>query len=154
MQPSPVLPEPARAPLYLAVIHAADGVRLLAVAEDRAALTEQVAAYVRENASINLWPRDAAEVHALLRRGDAATAIQRYFDTCGTRWDQEWLTVTQTPVAVSPGSRPADLPRVPRRSGTSGTPPAPLTRLLLQAGRPGSGTRYFPGPGAAHQAPS
>lgn len=74
-----------------AVVRAADGVRFVATADSRSALTRRLAEYVRERAPLTLWPIQAAEVRALLEEDEPDAAVARYFATVGDRWDEEWL---------------------------------------------------------------
>lgn len=76
-----------------AVIHAADGVRFIAIARHHDALAAQIAEYIRERCDDVLWADDARQVHALLEEGRVVAAIGLYFARVGERWDEERLDV-------------------------------------------------------------
>lgn len=80
--------------LYVATVHAADGVRFAAVAESRAVLVRQLSTYVRQHAADVLWPNHARHVETLLARGELESAVEVYFGLVGRRWDKEWLVTT------------------------------------------------------------
>jgi hypothetical protein len=75
-----------------AIVHAADGVRLVTTAESREILFARLAEYVRERCDDMLWSDAAAQVRALLVAGDLHAAITLYFARTGERWDEEILT--------------------------------------------------------------
>jgi hypothetical protein len=80
--------------LYVAVVHAADGVRFAAVAESRHVLIRQVAAYVERRSADALWLDHARHVRTLVARDELESAVELYFDLVGDRWDKEWLVTT------------------------------------------------------------
>ena len=80
--------EPA---LFLAVVHADDGVRFMTVASSRRELVHQVAEYVRKWGGYLLRPDHARHLRSLLLRGEAEAAVELYFALVGKRWDKEWL---------------------------------------------------------------
>jgi hypothetical protein len=77
------------------VVHAADGIRFVALAADRHGLSEQVARYVADRAASVLWRREAASVLRALSAGDAEGAVERYFSAVGGRWDAESVTIAE-----------------------------------------------------------
>jgi hypothetical protein len=80
--------EPA---LYLAVVHADDGVRFMTVASSRRDLIHRVAEYVRKWGGYLLRPDHARHLRSLLLRGESEAAVELYFALVGKRWDKEWL---------------------------------------------------------------
>ena len=88
--------------LYIAVVHAADGVRFSAVAESRYELVHHIADYVRQWGGYLLRPDHARHLRGLLARGEWEAAIELYFGLVGKRWDKEWLV---TAVATTDGQR-------------------------------------------------
>ena len=84
--------------VFVAVVHAADGIRFVTAAGSNAELTCRVAAYVRGRVDDMLPADDARCVHALLAEEDCAGAVERYFGGVGARWDQEWLVTTVVPI--------------------------------------------------------
>jgi hypothetical protein len=81
----------AGAELFLAVVHARDGIRLAAVADSRRQLVSRLAEYVRRRAVHVLRAEHARHVRALLARGELEAAVEVYFRLVGERWDEEWL---------------------------------------------------------------
>jgi hypothetical protein len=77
--------------LFVAVVHAADGVRLAVAADSRLDLVRRVAEYVRRRAVHMLREDHARHVRALLARGELEGAVEVYFGLVGERWDKEWL---------------------------------------------------------------
>jgi hypothetical protein len=88
-----VTPEHA---LFIAVVHAADGVRFSAVAESRYDLVHRIADYVRQWGGYLLRPDHARHLRGLLARGEWEAAIELYFGLVGKRWDKEWLVTAVT----------------------------------------------------------
>jgi len=84
-----------RAPLHVAIVCAIDGARFTAVAADESQCLAQVATYVTEQASAQLWPPSAGRIHELLAAGDTNGAIDEYFRRSGERWDAEWLVTAR-----------------------------------------------------------
>jgi hypothetical protein len=80
--------EPA---LFLAVVHADDGVRFMTVASSRRDLIHRVAEYVRKWGGYLLRPDHARHLRSLLLRGESEAAVELYFALVGKRWDKEWL---------------------------------------------------------------
>lgn len=80
--------------LYVSIVAAMDGARFAAVATEEQQCVTQVAAYVAEQAPLQLWPRSARRVQELLAAGNAAAAVTEYFRCVGERWDREWLATT------------------------------------------------------------
>jgi hypothetical protein len=72
-------------------VYAPDGVRLVATASSRRALTRRIADYVERHASERLWPNDARLVHQLLGEAAHEEAAELYFALVGQRWDEEWI---------------------------------------------------------------
>jgi len=89
----PVSPEQT---LYIAVVHAADGVRFSAVANSRYELVHRIADYVREWGGYLLRPDHARHLRGLLARGEWEASIELYFGLVGKRWDKEWLVTAVT----------------------------------------------------------
>jgi len=88
--------------MYIAVVHAADGVRFSAVAESRYELVHRIADYVRQWGGYLLRPDHARHLRGLLARGEWEAAIELYFGLVGKRWDKGWLV---TAVAATDGRR-------------------------------------------------
>ena len=81
----------AQAEVFVAVVHAADGLRLQAVAESRAELVRRLAEYVRRRAAHVLRAEHARHVCGLLARDELEAAVEVYFGLVGECWDEEWL---------------------------------------------------------------
>ena len=88
--------------MFIAVVHAADGVRFSAAAESRYELVHRIAEYVRQWGGYLLRPDHARHLRGLLARGEWEAAIELYFGLVGKRWDKEWLV---TAVAATDGRR-------------------------------------------------
>lgn len=88
---APAMAGVAHDDVYVAVVHATDGIRFAVSSDSAAVLTHRLAEYVRERAADVLWPDDAAHLQALLARGDLSGAVDCYFWHVGDRWDREWL---------------------------------------------------------------
>jgi hypothetical protein len=86
--------------LYVAVVHAPDGVPFATAAPSRAAIVRQLAEYVRSRVNYALWADDARHVRSLLLRRELEAAVEVYFGRVGDRWDAEWL-VTAAVVKAS-----------------------------------------------------
>jgi len=82
------------ASLHVAIVCAIDGARFAVVAANESECLAQIAAYVAEQASLQLWPRSAAWIRELCAIGDGTAAIAEYFRRSGERWEAEWLHVT------------------------------------------------------------
>lgn len=85
--------------LHVAVVHAGAHICFVTAARTRSMLAERVAAYVCEQAPVQLRSSDARRVAELAAVGEHEKAITHYFTTVGDKWDEERLVVTQ----VSPG---------------------------------------------------
>src|SRR5215207_1395844 len=72
--------------LFVAVVHTADTVRLVAASSSRAELVRQLAEHVWRCGPDELWAEDAARVQALVAGGELEAAIAHYFATVGQRW--------------------------------------------------------------------
>ena len=92
-----------------AIVHAADGVRFVAVAQNPTALAAKVAGYICERCDFALWPPVAAKVRAAIDHGDPRSAIALYFAHVGDRWDDEHLELG----GVAPWSASAALHAAP-----------------------------------------
>ena len=90
------LPASSTPDLYIAVVHAADGVRFSAVAESRYELVHRIADYVRQWGGYLLRPDHARHLRGLLARGEWEASIELYFGLVGKRWDKEWLITALT----------------------------------------------------------
>jgi hypothetical protein len=82
--------------LYVALVHAPDGVRFTATASCGDDLARQLVDYIAERCDDTLWPATAREVSLLIAAGRDHDAIDAYFANVGQRWDEEWLE-TRTP---------------------------------------------------------
>lgn len=93
----------SEAAVYVAVVHAVDGVRFTASASSRRELVHRVAEYVQRWGGYVLRPDHARHLRGLLARGEWEAAVELYFGLVGKRWDKEWLVT-----AVVPSGRPRD----------------------------------------------
>ena len=89
--------EPA---LFLAVVHADDGVRFMTVASSRRDLVHRVAEYVRKWGGYLLRPDHARHLRSLLLRGESEAAVELYFALVGKRLDKEWLVTAVVSTAA------------------------------------------------------
>jgi hypothetical protein len=89
------LAEPA---LFVAIVHADDGVRFTATADSRRALVHRVAEYVHQWGGYMLHPEHARHLRSLLVRGESEAAVELYFALVGKRWDKEWLVTAVVPM--------------------------------------------------------
>lgn len=80
--------------LFVAVVHAADGIRLLAAVRSRIELVRRLAEYARRRGVHVLRPEHARHMRALITRGELEAAVELYFGLVGERWDKEWLVTT------------------------------------------------------------
>jgi hypothetical protein len=80
--------------VHVAVVGAADGVRLVAVGRTRRAPFRRLAAYVRVRVDVELPEDDARLVRRRLGAGDLEGAVRAYFACGARRWDEEWLHLT------------------------------------------------------------
>lgn len=113
----------------VSIVSAVDGARFAAVAPDAEGCLVQVASYVADHASAQLWPSSARRVHELLAAGDPSAAVAEYFQHAGERWEAEWLvTVRLEPTSRSSawaGMVPlSDHFTPPQRSSDDGLEPA------------------------------
>jgi hypothetical protein len=76
---------------FTAIVHAVDGVRLVASAQCPQQLTAQIVAYVRARCDDVLWPSVAKRVRDLVEDDKPYAAIALYFAQVGERWDEEQL---------------------------------------------------------------
>lgn len=76
---------------WIAAVFAHDSVRFVTAAPTRHELVLRLAAYVADNARLQLWPADALRVRILLRAGELDAAVALYFECVGERWDEERL---------------------------------------------------------------
>ena len=97
--------------LYVAVVHAVDGVRFTASAPSRRELVHRVAEYVQRWGGYVLRPDHARHLRSLLARGESEAAVELYFALVGKRWDKEWL-ITAAIDARSPRHVTAELGEV------------------------------------------
>ena len=81
----------ARIEVFVAAVHAADGLRFVTVAESRAELVGRLAGYIRRRAVHVLRGDHARHLLALLARGEGEAAVEVYFGLVGERWEEEWL---------------------------------------------------------------
>jgi hypothetical protein len=86
----------AQGTLFVAVVHAADGVRFTAAATSRHELIRQLTTYARRRAPHVLHADHARHFRALVARGELEGAVEVYFGLVGERWDKEWLVTTVT----------------------------------------------------------
>lgn len=77
--------------LFVAVVHADDGVRFTTAADSRLELVHRIAAYVQRWGGYLLRPDHARHLRGLLARGEWEAAVELYFGLVGKRWDKEWL---------------------------------------------------------------
>jgi len=89
--------------VFVAVVHAVDGVRFTAAAPSRRELVHRVAEYVQRWGGYVLRPDHARHLRGLLARGECEAAVELYFALVGKRWDKEWLVT-----AAVPAGRPRD----------------------------------------------
>jgi hypothetical protein len=92
---------PSAGVLHVAVVHGAQRIHFVAVAEGRAAVLRRIADYVRRQADTQLYPEDSRVLARLLAHEQVEPAIRFYFDRVGHRWDREWLD--ERAVAVTAG---------------------------------------------------
>ena len=97
--------------LYVAVVHAVDGVRFTAAAGSRRELIHRIAEYVQQWGGYVLRPDHARHLRGLLARGEWEAAVELYFALVGKRWDKEWL-VTAVASADDPRKAAAELGEV------------------------------------------
>lgn len=83
--------------VLVAVVHAADGVRLAVAAASRAELVRRLAEYVRRRGRYVLLPDHARHLGSLLARGELEAAVEAYFGRVGQRWGEEWLVTAAVP---------------------------------------------------------
>jgi hypothetical protein len=79
--------------LLTATVHARDGIRFEARADNPAKLSALIVDYIRERCDYVLWSSTAEEVRALIAADKLHAAIAVYFSHVGERWDEEWLRV-------------------------------------------------------------
>jgi hypothetical protein len=76
---------------FVAIVHAADGIRFAVAAATRRELIQRLAEYARQRGDHALRPDHARHLRALLVRGELEAAVETYFGLVGQRWDEEWL---------------------------------------------------------------
>jgi hypothetical protein len=89
--------------VFVAVVHAADGVRLAVAAGSRAELVRRLAEYAWRRAAHVLRAEHARYVRTLVARGEPEAAVEVYFGLVGERWDKEWLVTAAVPSEDSGG---------------------------------------------------
>lgn len=77
--------------MFVAVVHADDGIRFMTAADSRRELVHRVAEYVRQWGGYLLRPDHGRHLRGLLARGEWEAAVELYFGLVGKRWDKEWL---------------------------------------------------------------
>jgi len=97
--------------VYVAVVHAVDGVRFTTAARSRRELVHRVAEYVQRWGGYVLRPDHARHLRGLLARGEYEAAVELYFALVGKRWDKEWL-VTAAVASETPQDVTAELGEV------------------------------------------
>src|SRR5215217_6780595 len=83
--------------LFVAVVHAEDGVRFTATADSRRRLIHRICEHVERCGSYMLQPEHARHLRGLLARGEWEAAVELYFGLVGRRWDKEWLVTAVVP---------------------------------------------------------
>lgn len=86
--------------LCVSIVCAIDGARFVVVAATEQECLVQIASYVADHATLQLWPSSARHVHGLLAAGDLAAAVADYFQHANERWEAEWLVTAR----LDPGS--------------------------------------------------
>ena len=97
--------------VYVAVVHAVDGVRFTTSAASRRELVHRVAEYVQRWGGYVLRPDHARHLRGLLARGEWEAAVELYFALVGKRWDKEWL-ITAVVASDDPRNAAAELGEV------------------------------------------
>ena len=87
----------AESALFVAVVHAEDGVRFTATADSRRRLIHRICEHVERCGSYMLQPEHARHLRGLLARGEWEAAVELYFGLVGRRWDKEWLVTAVVP---------------------------------------------------------
>ena len=88
--------------LYLALVHAVDGVRVVAGADSRIELVRLLAEYVQRRVGEKARGSGAQHVRRLLVRGQLEAAVELYFGLVARRRDEEWLVTS----VLVPGDEP------------------------------------------------
>jgi hypothetical protein len=86
-------PDSSDRTLFVGVVHAVDGVRLIVAADSRRELVWTLSEYAREHGDDVLRPDHARHLRNLLARGELEAAVELYFALVGRRWDEEWLVM-------------------------------------------------------------
>jgi hypothetical protein len=89
--------------LYVAVVHAPDGIRAVAGADSRAEIIDLLADYIRHRSSGALRADEARHLRRLLARGELEAAVEVYFGLVRRRRGEEWLV---TAVVATGRARP------------------------------------------------
>ena len=84
-------PPTAEQTLFVAVVHAVDGIRFVAAEPTRRELVKRLSEYVRRHGDHVLQPDHARHLRGLLARRELEAAVELYFGLVGGRWDEEWL---------------------------------------------------------------
>jgi hypothetical protein len=87
----------AESALFVAVVHAEDGVRFTATADSRRRLIHRICEHVERCGSYMLHPQHARHLRGLLARGEWEAAVELYFGLVGRRWDKEGLVTAVVP---------------------------------------------------------
>ena len=90
----------AQSALFVAVVHAEDGVRFTATADSRRMLIHRICEHVERCGSYMLQPEHARHLRGLLARGEWEAAVELYFGLVGRRWDKEWLITAVVPAST------------------------------------------------------
>jgi hypothetical protein len=86
--------------LFVAVVHAEDGVRFTATADSRQVLIHRICEHVERWGNWMLQPEHARHLRGLLARGEWEAAVELYFGLVGRRWDKEWLITAVVPAST------------------------------------------------------
>jgi hypothetical protein len=101
---------------WIGIVHAADGIRFIALGPTREVMVRRLADYVREHAPHHLGPENAGRIAGLLSGGAWEVAVGLYFATVGSQWDEEWLHTQSISIPMDPhgpGEETAELCGLP-----------------------------------------
>ena len=90
------LPVKSDGSLFVAVVHASDGVRFRRRGQFALRARSSNRRLVRQWGGYLLRPDHARHLRGLLARGEWEAAIELYFGLVGKRWDKEWLVTVVT----------------------------------------------------------
>lgn len=93
--------DPLSTVIHVAVVVSGDGVVFGASTHSRRTLIEELSAFVRRSADVQLWPESAQCVHSLLDSRELERAVELYFARVGERWDEQRLVVTSVGTPAS-----------------------------------------------------